>query len=758
MQRWVPIWAPALALGLALGTWGCGEDGRPGGSAGSTPQGGAAGAAGGDDGGGGGGGSTVDATYDVVVVGAGSGGVAAAIAAARQGATVLLTEPTDWIGGQMTAASVPNMDGGNQPPGGTGIYDELRQRIRDYYADTTRFPPSGKSISTCYWSAASTCFEPHVGRQILADMLADAGVTVALRTTVASVVRSGEVVTGLTLSDGTTVTSELVVDATEEGDLLPLSGARYRVGNSLSTDIDDSACIQSLTYVGVVRRYDGGVPPELRIDAPPPGYETYRPLFASIVAVGGSSSGFPIDYPVSWPFHNAYRGLPDSLNLDSYTGQQPALITKTAINWANDYPGYAMVDDQAQWVDTLKVTYLEDPTVRAEVDCEAKLMTLGFVYYVQSELGQSDWSIATEEGFDTAYQLDRLCPQIPSTLKPLERHMSLRPYVRESRRIVPVDTLTAAEIRRVGGMAEQNFADSIAVGDYPTDLHNCRADTDLEADLGEVAADSSGGGPFQVPITALLPETIDGLLPAEKNIGVSRLAAGAIRLQPITMATGQAAGTMAAMAAERGVEPRALRVVDVQQRLLEQRSALSRHWFDDVPVTSPYWEAVQLASTYEIMIGVGAGQFGVHEALGRAAGAVLTARLFSLDLSNPPTVATFDDVPSSHWAFAAVEALVAAGITSGCSAAPPQYCPAEPLTRAQLAAFVVRGLGIDPATAPGTPLFEDVPSSHPMFAYVQLAASEGLVAGCSQSPSQFCPAADTIRGAAAQATAAVLRR
>jgi hypothetical protein len=67
---------------------------------------------------------------------------------------------------------------------------------------------------------------------------------------------------------------------------------------------------------------------------------------------------------------------------------------------------------------------------------------------------------------------------------------------------------------------------------------------------------------------------------------------------------------------------------------------------------------------------------------------------YNLQLSPAPAVATFDDVPTSHPFFLFIEALVAAGITNGCSASPPLYCPEHPLTREQAAAFFGRALGL----------------------------------------------------------------
>lgn len=63
-------------------------------------------------------------------------------------------------------------------------------------------------------------------------------------------------------------------------------------------------------------------------------------------------------------------------------------------------------------------------------------------------------------------------------------------------------------------------------------------------------------------------------------------------------------------------------------------------------------------------------------------------------VSPAPVTATFGDVPTSHPFFQFVEALVASGITAGCQASPPLYCPDAPLTRKQMAAFLAKALGL----------------------------------------------------------------
>ncbi len=67
---------------------------------------------------------------------------------------------------------------------------------------------------------------------------------------------------------------------------------------------------------------------------------------------------------------------------------------------------------------------------------------------------------------------------------------------------------------------------------------------------------------------------------------------------------------------------------------------------------------------------------------------------YRLRVSPPPGAATFNDVPMSHPFFQFVEALSASGITAGCGAAPPLYCPDQPLTRGQMAVFLAKALGL----------------------------------------------------------------
>jgi hypothetical protein len=99
----------------------------------------------------------------------------------------------------------------------------------------------------------------------------------------------------------------------------------------------------------------------------------------------------------------------------------------------------------------------------------------------------------------------------------------------------------------------------------------------------------------------------------------------------------------------------------------------------------------------------------------------------------------FDDVRLSHFAFLWIEALAAEGITSGCSATPPLYCPDAGVTRAEMAVFLVRGLhgsAFVPPAATGT-LFADVPAGDPFARWIEQLARDGITSGCSGG--NYCP-------------------
>lgn len=130
--------------------------------------------------------------------------------------------------------------------------------------------------------------------------------------------------------------------------------------------------------------------------------------------------------------------------------------------------------------------------------------------------------------------------------------------VRETRRIVGEYRLTADDV-----LSARKFDDVVARGAYPIDIHNPEGPGTR---LQRVPA----GDAYDVPLRCLLPRRVDGLLVAGRCISGTHEAHSSYRVMPISMATGQAAGVCAALAAGRGVPPRDVPAWDVQRELRRQ--------------------------------------------------------------------------------------------------------------------------------------------------------------------------------------------
>lgn len=136
--------------------------------------------------------------------------------------------------------------------------------------------------------------------------------------------------------------------------------------------------------------------------------------------------------------------------------------------------------------------------------------------------------------------------------------------VRETRRILGDYQLTAEDVLRA-----RKFDDAIARGAYPVDIHNPDG-------KGTVLRHVPLGEAYDIPLRCLLPRDVENVVVAGRCISGTHEAHSSYRVMPIVMATGQAAGVCAAMAAKRGCAPRAVAVREVQRELIRQGASLRR--------------------------------------------------------------------------------------------------------------------------------------------------------------------------------------
>lgn len=135
--------------------------------------------------------------------------------------------------------------------------------------------------------------------------------------------------------------------------------------------------------------------------------------------------------------------------------------------------------------------------------------------------------------------------------------------IRESRRLQGRYVLTAEDL-----LDSRPFEDAVACGGYPIDIHNPAGAKTFTTHLKK-------GQVYQIPYRALLACAPENLMASGRCVSVTHEAGAAIRVTPIAMAVGQAAGTAAALASRAGVAPRAVAVSELQAALTAQGAILA---------------------------------------------------------------------------------------------------------------------------------------------------------------------------------------
>jgi glycine/D-amino acid oxidase-like deaminating enzyme len=458
---------------------------------------------------------------EILVVGGGVGGTAAALAAARAGRQVVLTEATDWVGGQLTAQAVPP----DEHPwierfGCTASYRALRDGIRAHYRahyPLTAAARARPDLNPGAGRVSALCCEPRAALATVEAMLGRIP-RVMEHVPVAAAV-SGDRVEAVTLrgAEGDVVVEvDWVVDATETGELLKLVGCEHVTGIESQAMTDEphapprarSDSIQAPTWCFALDHWAG----EDHTIPRPAGYERWRSQ-------------------LTWVAPDPKTGAPARRRLEPNPDGDP-----TALRFDRD-------DDQGDrelWTfrriaaraNFVAGAYPSDITVAnwPQLDCptgdgdDARELSLSFLHWLQAE-----------EGFPGL----RLRPDVTGTDDGLAKAL----YVRESRRIRAEHTIVEHEL----GV---QHPDSVGIGSYRIDLH---PRTGGEGYLDIDAA------PFEIPLGAFVAVRMENLLPGAKNLGTTHITNGCHRLHPVEWNVGEVAGALAAFCARHRCRPREVR-------------------------------------------------------------------------------------------------------------------------------------------------------------------------------------------------------
>jgi hypothetical protein len=586
---------------------------------------------------------------EILVVGGGMGGVAAALAAARAGRRVLLTEETDWLGGQMTSQGVSALDEHRwiETFGGTRTYMELREGIRDLYRAMPALSPAARAephLNPGGGWVSRLCFEPKVGVAAIDEMLfplIEAGrLRVLRRTKAVAAETQGDRVESVLLANldtGETVRARFayVLDATELGDLLPLVGAEYVSGAEgqeetgephARPDGRDPECVQSFTYPFAVEFVPGVV--NERAPEPPDYAENRERQPYTFDHVYYDARGvvtyrmFATGERAAGPFWT-YRRIRDASRFTAAADNGGASHDVAMINWpGNDFRGGSLIDR---------------PTAEVLAALSgARNLSLGFLHWLQTEAPRDEGGAGYPE---LRHRPDAMgvSADAPAPTK--------FPYIRESRRIRARHTIREQEISAAAnpGVRAVPFPDSVGVGSYMIDIHP----NDREVKIPPQAA-----RPFQIPLGALLPLRLTNLIAAAKNIGTTHITNGSYRLHPVEWNIGESAGLLAAFCLERGILPGA--VAGESLRHLQQQLVglgVPLYWFPDVAFGHPAWAAVQLLGAWGIWPGEPERlEFGPEEPLALEAAQALLMRAGALSGGRSIPAPGARLLPRAEWA------------------------------------------------------------------------------------------------------------
>ena len=502
---------------------------------------------------------------DVVIAGGGLGGVAAALGALRNGLRVILTEETDWIGGQITQQGVPpDEHQWIETHGATKLYRSFRAAVREYYIRNyplTEEARTRKNLNPGDGAVSRLCHEPRVALAVLADMLnpyiSSGKLTLLMEHKIVAADVTGDKVRSLRAVSKNGAREKVLsapwfVDATELGDLLPLSGTEYVTGAESRRDTGelhaaekaDPENHQAFTVCFAMDH----IPGSNNVIEKPPQYAFWRDHTPELTPAW---SGKLLDLRYSNPstleprilgFHPEGLATGNALNLWNYrrilsrnnfsAGTYAGDIT--VVNWPqNDYMLGSLID-------------VPENEFKKHVD-NARQLSLSLLYWLQTEVPRPDGG----QGWPGL----RLRADVMGTEDGLAKY----PYVRESRRIQAVFTVLEEHVGAANramitgkqtGNAAAEFYDSVGVGYYHIDLHPSNKGNNY-IDFPSL--------PFQIPLGALLPKRMENLLPANKNIGTTHITNGCYRLHPVEWSIGEAVGLLVTFALQKKIAPRAVR-------------------------------------------------------------------------------------------------------------------------------------------------------------------------------------------------------
>ena len=509
-------------------------------------------------------------SFDIVVYGGTSGGVTAAIQAKKMGKSVVLIEPTRFLGG-LTTGGLGATDIGNKRAIG-GLSRDFYRRVFQHYSDpkswvhqtseqyfANKRVHGGKADEGTMWT-----FEPKVASQIMNQWIAESGATVVFGERLdlkSGVVKDGARITSIRMESGREFSGKMFIDATYEGDLMAKAGVSYHVGreaNSVYNEQLNGVQVARTIHHQFTKKVDpyvkagdpsSGLLPGIEKD---PGEEfsgdkkvqayNFR-MCTTDVPENRRDWEKPANYDERW-FELALRNVEAGDDRISWAPSgMPNRKTDTNNNFAisTDFIGqnwdYPEADYETRakiwkahedWQKGLMWTYAHHPRVPEKI--RAAFQKFG---------------LAKDEFLDT----DNWPRQL---------------YVREARRMISDYVMTERNCRRT-----EVVEDSVGMGAYNMDSHNIQRFVTAEGFVRNEGDVQVGSRPYPISYRSIRPKAehcTNLLVPV--CLSASHIAYGSIRMEPVFMVTGQSAATAAAMAIDQGSTIQNIDLAKLKEKLL----------------------------------------------------------------------------------------------------------------------------------------------------------------------------------------------
>ncbi len=485
---------------------------------------------------------------DCLILGGSLGGVSAALSLLNEGLEVIITESTNWIGGQITTQGVP-LDEHKyiEECGCTLSYRKFRNDLRNYYYKLPNFKEELKTpnLNPGGGWVSGLCVEPKVALNVLLDYLnpfiLNGKLKILYNTEVIKANKKIEKIVSVTVTnnitnENTEITANYFIDATDNGDLLPIADIPYRIGseskeefNELHATIADKEDLQPITYVCAIGYFkDKSYEMEK-----PKLYDYYKNYYLD-------ETNNPL---LSW--------ITVSLNDKGYVKRKllgdwmeegevvTPLFTYRQIYDPNKYNDNLKYDGPITLLNWPQNDYFFNNIIETNQDKlhieEAKELTKSLVYWLKTEAKRHD-----NNGY--GYPEINLVTDIFDT----KDGFAPAPYIREGRRLKALYTIKEQDISKKLNKTPKHFFDSCGIGHYNIDVHYTTKSHSFFFDET---------WPFEIPLGSLIPIKCENYFPASKNIGTTHITNGCFRLHPVEWNIGEVSGYLVSFLNKKNITP-----------------------------------------------------------------------------------------------------------------------------------------------------------------------------------------------------------